>query len=153
MGGLVELAMRTARKSSLIVGPCCLVIALGYAIYICSFLRSSSACTGTVVSLTARPGEDNLTAYAPIFTFVATNGQQYTITADVASTTPEFKVGQSVPVLYKSANPDKAKIDSFWQLWLFPVVFGFLGSFFTGVGYALLRYERWRDRRGLSIAT
>jgi hypothetical protein len=119
MGGLVELAIRTARKSGLIVGPCCLVIALGYVIYICSFFRSSTACTGTVVSLTARSGEDNSTAYAPIFTFVATNGQHYTITADVASTSPEFKVGQSVPVLYKSADPDKAKIHSFWQLSLF----------------------------------
>lgn len=152
MGAAFDLVARIVRWTGLVVGFCFLAIALGFTINTGIFLHNSVAATGTVISLAPKHrGEDNSLNFAPVFTFT-TGGQHYTVTADVASNPPEFNVGQRVRVLYKITDPGRARIASFWQLWLFVVAFGTIGTLLSGVGYVLLRYERWRDRRGLSIA-
>jgi hypothetical protein len=151
MGAIFDLVVRTARRAGLVVGPIFLVIAFGYILYTCVFLHSSITATGTVISLIAKHGEDDAVTFAPAFSFVAADGQKYTVTSDSGSNPSEFQINQSVRILYKKDDPIGAKISSFWQLWTFPVVFAFLGTLFAGVGCALLWYERWRDRRGLSI--
>lgn len=80
--------------------------------------------------------------YAPTFTFKAIDGRDYSVTSDVASNPPSFEVGEEVRIVYIKSNPGSAKIDSFWQLWLVETVLGFLGIFFAGAGYLLLRYEK-----------
>ena len=153
MGAMVELFMRTARRACIVVGPLFTTVALGFGIYTALFVRSSEAGTGTVISLThTHGGEQGEIDFAPVFIVSAKDGHQYTVTAGVASKPPEFHVGQSVPVLYKSDNPSEAKISTFIQLWFLPLAFGIMGIVMSLCGYGLLRYEHWRDRKGLSIA-
>lgn len=139
-------------RVGLVVGPCFLLIALGFVIYTFAFLHNSVSSIGKVESLTARPGEDNTENYFPVFTFVAANGQKYVVSSDAGSNPSEFTVGQNVPVKYRLADPGKAKIISYWQLWTMPTVFCILGLVFGGLGVGFLFYERRSGRRGLSIA-
>jgi hypothetical protein len=138
------------RGTCLVVGPSFLVIALGFALNTSMFLHSSVSATGTVVSLAPKRA-DNVVSFAPVFTFTAA-GRSYTMTADVASNPPGFHVGQSVPVLYQTANPGHAKIASFGQLWFMVLIFGVVGAFMTAVGYALLQFGRARGRRAVATA-
>lgn len=151
MGALFDLAIRVARRSGLVVGPIFLVMALGYTVHTIAFFESSITATGTVVSLVPLPGDDDRVSYAPVFSFVAANGQKYTVNSGTGSDPSEFHVDQSVPVLYSQNDPQEARLSSFWQLWTFPVVFGIFGTLLTGIGFGIYRYEQWRNRRGLSI--
>jgi hypothetical protein len=132
----------------LFVGPCFLVIALGFALHTSMFLHQSVSATGTVVRL-APQRANNQVNFAPVFSFLAA-GTSYTVTADVASNPPAFRVGQSVPVLYQTTAPSHAKIASFGQLWLLAVIFGFVGAFMSAFGYALRQFTRSRGRRGVA---
>ena len=137
-------------RIGLVVGPCFLALALGFALHTSGFLHSSVSATGTVVSLAPKQGGNGVT-FAPVFTFAAA-GRSYMVTADVASNPPAFRVGQSVPVLYQTADPGHAKIASFGQLWLVAVIFGVMGAFMTAIGYALLQSKRSRDRGAVPTA-
>jgi hypothetical protein len=133
-------------RACLAAGPALIAVALGFVIYTSWFLHRSVAAKGAVVSLREVHDPQNGTVtYAPVFTFTAADGRSYAVSSNTGNNPPAFAVGQQVPVLYETDNPTEAKIDSFIQLWLFPVVFGFAGATATAVGYFLLRYERRRN--------
>ena len=145
--------LRLVCRVGLFIGPCLLLVALGFVIYTFAFLRQGVSSVGKVVSLTARPGEDNTENYFPVFTFVAANGQKYVVSSDAGSNPSEFTVGQNVSVKYKLADPGNAKILSYWQLWTTPTALCVLGLVFGGLGFGFFIYERRSGRRGLSIAS
>ena len=87
--------------------------------------------------------------YAPVFNFKAADGASYTVSSDAGSSPPGFAVGETVRVLYSQSNPSVAKIDTFAQLWLMPMIFGCLGAGAIAAGLLLLRLERRRARREL----
>jgi hypothetical protein len=133
-------------RACLCAGPCFLAIALGCGVYTTWFSYSSVAANGTVVSMrTVTDAQDNSVIYAPVFTFAASDGNTYTISSDTGSNPPGFEPKQQVKVRYEKNRPTNAKIASFGQLWLFPIVFGIIGATATAVGYFLLRYERRRN--------
>jgi hypothetical protein len=147
-----EAYRRLLRGACLIVGPCFLVIALGFAIHTIVFLRSSIEATGIIVSMDPKYDKGNDSkSYAPIFTFPTEDGQTFTVTSDFASDPPEFTVGQRVTVLYEKNHPIGARIASFWQLWGMSAMFNIFGVTATGTWYLLSRYDRWLERRGLSL--
>lgn len=67
------------------------------------------------------------TYYAPVFTFQDTKGASHTVTSSTGSSKPAYKAGDQIRVLYDPADPQKARINTFSDLWLFPVVFGGIG--------------------------
>jgi Protein of unknown function (DUF3592) len=141
------------RATCFVVGPCFFLIGTGFAIHMALFLRNSAATEGVIVTLTSTHDQQiNQETFAPVFTFTGADAQNYTITSDTSSNPPAFAVGQHVRVLYENAFPLGARIDSFAQLWTFPMVFGFMGLLATATGCGLLRYERWRDRKAIVAA-
>jgi len=132
-----------ARRAWLICGLGALATGCGFAIYRSVWLSRAVSTKGTIVSVSEIPDQqNNAVNYAPTFTFKAADGGTYAVTSDVATNPPSFEVGEEVRIWYIGSNPRSAEIDSFWQLWLVPVVCGGLGIFFAGAGYLLLRYER-----------
>jgi hypothetical protein len=130
----------------LCAGPSFLAIALGFAIYTAWFLHGSVAANGTVVGMrTTTDAEDNSVTYAPVFSFAASDGNTYTVSSDTGSNPPGFELKQQVKVLYEEGRPTNAKIATFGQLWLFPLLFGIVGATAIAVGFFLLRYERRRN--------
>jgi len=136
-------AIEIARIACLAGGACLIAAAAGFAVHTERFILHSASAQGTVIGLVAsrRDGDMKMT-YAPVFAFTANNGRAYTITSNSGSNPPEFALGDQVAVLYEARDPNGAKIDSFLQLWLFPICFGFIGVVATLIGRIFLRIER-----------
>jgi hypothetical protein len=64
-------------------------------------------------------------------------GKSHELRGDVGSSSPPA-VNSKVAVLYKTADPNEAQIDSFVQRWLFPLVFGGIGGLVLLVGLVVL---------------
>lgn len=63
------------------------------------------------------------TTHYPVFSFRDAKGTSHMVTSSTGSGKPAYEAGQEVPVLYDPAAPDSARINSFSNLWLFPVAF------------------------------
>jgi hypothetical protein len=55
----------------------------------------------------------------------------YTVTSDVGSSPAGFSIGDSVKVRYDPANPQIARIHSFFQTWGTPFLSGAVGLSFV----------------------
>ena len=62
--------------------------------------------------------------------FTALDGRQGQALTRVRSNPPAFKVGDRVKVYYDPADPARAMIGTFWELWLAPLVLGFFAGVF-----------------------
>jgi hypothetical protein len=106
----------------------CVLISLGFAIHTDLFIHSALRATGIVRRLDQRFDDQSISPqYAPVFEFRADDGQSYTIASDTATGPPSFAVGQKVQVLYRRGKPGGAMINSFWELWMVPIILAFIG--------------------------
>ncbi|HTL51091.1 MAG TPA: DUF3592 domain-containing protein [Planctomycetota bacterium] len=80
------------------------------------FLSEATRTHGTVVDLEVGTGGDETTYYS-VFEFTDGRGEKHRLRSGVASAPPAHKVGQKVEVLYRPNEPEKAKIESFFELW------------------------------------
>lgn len=74
--------------------------------------------------------------YSPLVSFTLPGGQIIEFTTGMRSYPPAWKEGEAVGVLYDPANPQAAKLDSLFSLWLLPMVFAILTAVFglvTGI--------------------
>lgn len=78
-----------------------------------SMAREASA-PGRVVELLAVNGSDGGVFYAPLVDFAGPDGERYLAQAGGASRPPAYKVGQPVEVRYDPADPQSARLTSFW---------------------------------------
>ena len=51
-------------------------------------------------------------------------GRTYTFTGGNSSDPPAYETGERVSLVCDRADPARARIDSWWELWLMPVVLG-----------------------------
>ena len=129
-----------------VLGPCSLIWALVSAWRTHLFLERSVSAQSTVVQLKLIRGlHHSNDGFAPTFTFAA-DGRNYTVTSDYATAPPAFKIGEHVIVHYEKGHPERARLESFTQLWLFDLIGGALGALFTlaflGVIFARTRPPR-----------
>jgi hypothetical protein len=132
---------KIAGRVFLFTGIGSLLLALCLAIGTVIFIRQAATAQATVVALIEKtdPDEGNID-YFPQFTFSTPDGTSFTINSNNGTNPPEFKRGQQVNVLYDRANPSNARIDSFVQLWLLPLIFGSLGIFFIATVWLIARF-------------
>jgi hypothetical protein len=96
-------------------------------------------------------GDSGRTHYAEVFRFAADNGQAYTVESNKYTAPAEFEVGQTVPVLYVSSEPQAARIETFWQLRGLETVTLLLGCSFPVLAVVHLRgwqQEKQKQKRG-----
>jgi Protein of unknown function (DUF3592) len=144
MKNLFQLWLQILGLACLTVGPCFLLVALGFGIHTELFIRHAAKVDGIVVQLTSVQGEDQSVAYVPTFQFKSANGALHSVTSNSGSNPAGFALGETVPVLYKTTNPASAVIASFWQLWVFTFAFGIAGivALAVGLGLSLLKKRR-----------
>jgi hypothetical protein len=65
------------------------------------------------------------------------SGQVVEVTDRMSSNPPQFKEGQTIDVLYDPENPNKARINKWFNLYFVPMLLGFLGLVFGGIGVAV----------------
>lgn len=99
------------------------------------FIGEAATTGGVVIDLEREHDADGNHSYYPRVQFEA-NGRSYQFRGQVGSGRGTFKVGEQVEVLYDPADPHHARINSFVQLWFFPLFLGGMGVVFTAIGAA-----------------
>lgn len=90
-----------------------------------NFIKSAQQTSGLIVELEKRESNDESGAtYYPIYTFTDNSGVEHRITARNGTYPPAFEVGEKVTILYPPNDPKDAEINSFWSLWLWPIILG-----------------------------
>jgi hypothetical protein len=116
-----------------------------------NFVHSASRAQGTVSKLVGRDGEEFL---YPVFTFEDSQGTAHNIESLSGSYPAAYKVGDSVAVIYQPDKPENAEIDSFLNIWIWPIglaSFGTLNLLF-GLGMFAIVIVLQKSQRKLKIA-
>lgn len=138
-----------------------LLIAGGLALHTRSFLGDAASAEGTVVELVGRQScstdDDHRrtcsTVYAPRVRFTTADGREIEYLSTNATSPPAYHEGQQVDVRYRPADPTDARIHSFVDLWLAPVIVGGIGVIFGVVAAALAFIPAALRRRAQAAAT
>ena len=102
--------------------------------------------TGEVIDLEYRDSDEGSGTYAPIVRFTDRDGNTRYYHSTSSSNPPAYERGEQVTLYYMPGAPERAMIDSFSDRYLGPIILGFMGLIFGGVGYGLL-YAQIRKRR------
>jgi len=111
------------------------------------FVATASHSPGKVTKLVEENGNHHI-VYFPVFEFRDAYGQRHEIDSHSGSYPPEYEVGDKISVLYQTDKPDNATIDSFWNIWIWPVVLGVFGATDLIIGVGLLMAGSILQRRG-----
>lgn len=128
-----------------IIGPIFLVVGLGllagcFGAYTRTkrFLAAAREARAEVVGMDERHGGSSQSrSYHPILRYRTQEGVTKEIVSSVGSNPPRYKKGDSVAILYDPAKPDDMRIHSFANVWLVPLILGFVGVIFIVVGSVL----------------
>jgi hypothetical protein len=98
-----------------------------------AFRRSAVRAPASIVGFRTKADSDGDLLHFPIFRFRDQHGGEHEVCSQTGESPPGFAEGESMTVLYDPSKPAKARIESFWQMWLVPasllfvaVVCGFL---------------------------
>ena len=110
----------------------CIVIGLIYSVFSLIFVIQSEKSQGTLIEFDSK--------YAPVVEFRDSLGNLHQFTSKLTSFPPVGRVGDEINILYNPSKPNKAKINSFLEIWFFAIVFGGLGiiQFFVFWGLSTL---------------
>lgn len=131
--------------AKLVIGLGCaaMVGALAATLHTWHFTRVAHRTDGAVIEMRTQTDKDSgSVSYAPTFRFQDASGIQHTVSSSFYSSPPEFHVGDAVTVLYRSDDPQTARIDSYWQVWGLPSLLGIIGSIQLPVGLIVLFWPR-----------
>ncbi|MGZ8397592.1 MAG: DUF3592 domain-containing protein [Gemmatimonadales bacterium] len=128
-----------------------------------SFISRAVEADGRVTDLErshSRSSSGSSTTYRPVVEFTTATGKHIEFVSSVGSSPPSHRVGEAVKVLYNPANPQSARIKSFFQLWFgFLIVFA-LGLVFATIGLGMILVRRrgqkraeWLRRHGRRMKT
>lgn len=114
--------------------------AAGLAFYVetINFKRTASKAEGIVYDIETRSDSDG-SSYYPMVRFTPEGAEEpVEFTGGIGSNPSSYKRNQKVKVIYDAANPEKARIDSFFETALFPLVFSGMGGIFLAIGLGFL---------------
>ncbi len=125
------------------------------------FLQGAALADGMVTELSLeRSGSRSSGTYHPVVQFRAENGVAVTFRSSVGSNPPSYRVGEPVGVYYNPANPQDARVNSFFSLWGMVLILSALGAVFFLVGAGIFafslvskRRRAWLQRNGQSVNT
>lgn len=125
-----------------LVFGCVAVILIGLALFFLfrtrSFIGKARETKGTITDMVYSSDSEG-GGYTPVFRFRTLEGQEIEIRGSLRTNPPQFKVGQTIDVLYEPENPSGARIKKWLNLYFVPLLLGFLGVVFgcVGVGVTL----------------
>ncbi len=129
------------------IGVILLIVGLVYIGQTLSFLDTCLEARGVVVNLSWRyDSEGSQLAYS-VFQFVdERTGEEITVSSTQGRNPPAYSVGQEVFILYDPQNPHNARIKSFWNIWLGPMIVTGLCGAFLSVGLIPFGFDIRRRR-------
>jgi hypothetical protein len=127
------------------LSPCFPIIAFALGFKSEIFLHRCLTTSGIVTANTPIQSTDEsgtTITFAPVFTYRASDGRAYAVTASSSSNPPSYAMGQQVRVLYEADDPAGARIDSFGELWGFPLGFAIASLICGAIGFGVLLVKR-----------
>lgn len=122
------------------------------------FAAHAVSAEGTVTDLAFSRSSKGSGTYRPVVQFTTADGAIVHMTGATGSSPPAYARGDHVRVLYDKANPEHARLDSFAENWLAPLILGGLGSVFTLVGGGVLaamvrkrKVRAWLTQNGMRV--
>ena len=113
-----------------------------------SFVGSAIEAQGTVVELVReRSGNNNSYNYKPVVKYKTSEGKMIEFTSTTGSNPASYSVDEKVPVLYLAAEPQSAKIKSFFSLWGAVLIVGGFGSIFFLIGSGMLLFTKLKNNK------
>lgn len=97
------------------------------------FKNNAKVVQGSVVDLVEKVShseEGTSVVYAPRIAFRTAEGEETGFVSDTGSNPPAFHPGDTVEVMYQPGHAEEARINTFWQLYLGPVICLGIGSAF-----------------------
>ena len=102
------------------------------------FLEKASTAEGTVIEHSRHSINDNKNRSAPVYypvvQYKTAEGKAEEFISSTGSNPPDYDVGDKVKVFYDPLKPKHAKINYFVDIWLLPLILGFIGTIFTTLG-------------------
>jgi hypothetical protein len=130
------------------------------------FISKAKSAQGTVTDLiykrssSSSSSSSNSGSYFPVIQFQDEKGEQVVFQSSTGSNPPSYSVGQAVEILFDPANPQDARVNSFFSKWggvfvmtLLGVVFFLIGAGIFGARILFGRKKDWLKQNGQSIAT
>lgn len=113
---------------------------LGYE-HVRAFLKTAQKSEGMVVELSRHSSGASIKSsgnyFYPVVKFKTLGGKEIEFVSSAGANPAEYEVGDKVSVFYDPLRPHQAKINSFLDVWLFPVISLFLGIIFGGIALVL----------------
>jgi hypothetical protein len=122
-----------------------------------SFVANSVITNGKVVDVEQRRSTDSdgyaSYSYYPVCEFITADGRTILFTSGIGSNPSSYDVNEEVEIRYDPDNPQKASINSFFNIWMAPFILGLLGLIFllVGISMILTRYKNRRKRERLML--
>jgi len=112
-----------------------------------NFVRHAARTTGTVVDFdilqTGMFQKDQRADHVPVVRFNTHKGETVTFSVDSYAAWTDYRIGETVTVLYEKTNPSKADIQNFYELWFFQLLMAFIGVCFIVIPpYTIARHIR-----------
>ena len=98
-----------------------LVIGAWYGYTSWQFASGGNEVPATVIALAESYSSDSGTTYSPVFEYQV-DGQTYTYESINSSDPPTHHVGEQTTLLVAPDDPESARENSFWELWLLPAI-------------------------------
>jgi hypothetical protein len=114
-----------------------------------NLVRFGGIVTGTVVRVDFDSDEDG-DSYAPIVHY-AVDGRSYEMTGTYTNP-PAYDVGDQVQLRYDQDDPSIARIDSFWDLWLLPLIFIPMAALVGGIFNIVMVVQWVRGRQAVALS-
>jgi len=140
-----------------LAGAGLILIAALWGMSINNFKKQALSAKGTIISLvgstttSSKPVGDRIkpktTTYAPVVRFTAQNGQSIEFLSDSGTSSPAYSIGQTVEVLYLSSSPEKARINDFSSLWMWPFIVAGIGLVFLALGGGIIMVAKRKGRK------
>jgi len=124
----------------LAVGGIAMIVAgIWYGAESMAFLDTAARTDGTVIALKRERSAKGMALDHPVVRFThPESGEAVEFKSRFGIWPSPFAVGEPVEVAYDPADPSQAKIDSFWTIWLLPLLLALFGLACLVAGYHTL---------------
>ena len=113
-----------------------------YAAYNALQLEQNGLITEGIVIEMEESDSDGSRVWSPVVEF-RVDGQPYQFDGGIASSPPQYRVGDRVTVRYESGDPEHAQIDSWSERWLMPIIL-IPSMLFAAIVLNIVMIRAWR---------
>jgi hypothetical protein len=131
---------KSLARKFLAVGVVLIAIGVPFFLKAWQFKATALHTPGKILQLERQTsGKDNKdVSFFPVFSFKDQAGAEHVIHSRVSTSYfDNFHVGDTVGVLYPANDPEQARLNNFFAIWLWPILFGGVGLIFSVVGILL----------------